>query len=590
MAEFAPPVADYLFLFDRVLHEEFRETPGSQILDIDTIAAVLNGMGRFAVDQVAPLARTADARGCWLENGQVRTSPGLREAHQALMEQGWGGLHVATEDGGQGLPISLTFAADDILSSGGIGFALYGILSLGVYRVLRALPETGLDPIFRAKLASGAWAGTMCLTEPHCGTDLSLIHTSATPAAGGTYRLSGVKVFISGGDHDLTDNIVHLVLARVAGGPPGLAGLGLFVAPKFSVDAAGNWSRPNGVRCARLEDKLGLHASATAELVFDEAEAWMVAAPGQGLAGMFQMMKMARVGTPFQAIGAAEMAAQIATAYAGERRQGRDVTGEGARAPVPIYRHPNVRRDLLRMRVLTSSARMFALLAATALDACDHADARRAAAAEQKLSVLMPISKAICSEIAVEVATTAMRTLGGHGYMRDNLVEGLLRDVQVLPIYEGTNDIQALDLVLRRIPAGSGKLLDELLLELEAELEFYRTLGLDPACLETASTTLALARTATQDLAGRLTTAPFSALQAAKDYLWLLAHAWLAVLWLRVLAALRDDPPAGLDPEAKAAEAHFYFAYLGPDAELHAARLRRADQVEASLRRFPAPA
>lgn len=579
MPIYKPPVAQYQFLAGHVLAPEYQQMPGAQAADADTLASILEGLGTLVSERVVPLAIAADAEGCTMVAGQVRTPRGVREAFKDLVAGGWGSLHVAQEDGGQDLPLALALACDEVLSSGSMAFALYTSLRLGVYKVLQTLGSEQLKTDYLGRIGSGEWNGTMCLTEPQCGTDLSLLRTTATDAGDGTYRVSGTKIFITGGDHDLTDNIVHLVLARVQGAPPGLAGLGLFIVPKLRRDSnAGAWDVPNGVSCPRVENKLGIHASATSELLFDQAHGWLVGQPGNGLAGMFIMMKLARLGTAFQAIGVAEIASQNAIAYARERVQGRDLVS-GRKGSVPIAEHPNIRREIVRMRTLTESARMLAFFGAIVQGCTGSEDAAQAVQAETLLSVLMPLSKAISSEWGVEVATAAMQTYGGHGYIHDNGIEGMLRDVQILPIYEGTNDIQALDLVLRRLREG----LPELMAWLHRDVS-----GTPPcAALARVRKTFGLIEAAAAELARQMQPEPFASLQMAREFMWLLGHGVMGALWLRTLRALDACSDVPINAAAKRAEAAFYFSYLHPDADLRAARLAASADVQAALQTYP---
>ncbi|WP_066483164.1 MULTISPECIES: acyl-CoA dehydrogenase family protein [unclassified Sphingomonas] len=585
MRDYTPPVDEYRFLFGHVLAREFRGLAAHERVDDATLAAILDGIGTFARDHVLPLADRADAQGARIENGVARAPDGYRDAYQAYVRDGWATLGVGERHGGQGLPLTLSMCADEFLSSGSIAFALYASLRVGVYEVLAAEGDPSPGAAFLHHLASGEWTGTMCLTEPQCGTDLALIRTIARPdpAGDGTYRLDGTKIFITGGDHDLTDNIVHLVLARVADGPPGLAGLGLFVTAKYLADADGQWRTPNGVECARLEAKMGIHASATAELRFENSRAWMIGEPGKGLAGMFAMMKLARIGTPFQAIGVAELATQNAHAYAMERIQGRDAVDTAERASIPIYRHPNVKRELARMRVWTTSVRMLATFTALINDQSVSGAPEVRARATALLPLLMPVSKAAVTETGVDVVTAAMQSYGGHGYIRENGVERLLRDVQILPIYEGTNDIQALDLVLRRLPAAGGAVMAALLDWLDAEATALSAQVGNRSVGDQTIALLATLRGITAELGDLLVHDRFAALQSARDYLWLVAHGVMSVLWLRALAALEKRLEIAVDADAKRAEATFYFSYLAPDAQLRAARLRNHASLKDAL-------
>lgn len=574
MSGYIAPSSDYRFLAEHVLAHEYSQTPGAADADAATLSEIVATLGTFVSECLVPLSVSADEEGCTVAEGVVRTPKGYREAYKELTTAGWASLHVLQDHGGQGLPLAVGLACDEVLSSGSMSFALYASLRLGVYKVIDSLGSDALKSDYLHRIGSGEWNGTMCLTEPQCGTDLSLLRTTASDQGDGTYRVSGTKIFITGGDHDLTENIAHLVLARVQGGAPGLAGLGLFIVPKIRKDSSGAWTVSNGVRCSRVENKLGIHASATAELLFEEAHGWLVGQPGAGLAGMFIMMKLARLGTSFQAIGVAEIASQKALAYAKERIQGRDLVG-GRKGSVSIIDHPNIRRELVRMRTLTSSARVLAFFASLIQECTESPDRALAVQSEHLLSMLMPISKVIASEYGVEVATAAMQTLGGHGYIRESGIEVLLRDVQILPIYEGTNDVQSLDIVLRRLGEGCPQLLAWMHAQVAAMPlaahagQVLKTLSL----IETAATSLAL----------QLKSSPFAALQMAREFLWLVGHGVMGVLWLRTLQAIDQGGDLQIDERSKRAEADFYFAFIHPEVDVRATRLAAATEVQSAL-------
>ncbi|HCG41065.1 MAG TPA: acyl-CoA dehydrogenase [Pseudomonas sp.] len=585
MSTYRAPVGEYQFLAGHVLAKEYAVIAGEEA-SADTLGTVLETLGQFVSDRLVPLIASADREGCSVTEQGVKAPTGFHAAYNDFVADGWAALHTAVEDGGQGLPLPFGFACDELLSAGSMSFALYASIRLGVYSVLKTIGSDYLKETYLQKIGSGEWNGTMCLTEPQCGTDLSLLRTTAVQNEDGTYRLSGTKIFITGGDHDLTTNIVHLVLARIQGAASGLAGLGLFIVPKFHVKTNGSLGERNGVSCPRVEEKLGIHASATAELLFENAQGWIVGAPGSGLPGMFSMMKLARIGTAFQAIGVAEIASQNAITYALERIQGRDLVG-GSKGPLPIAEHPNIRREIVRMRTLTSSARMLAFMTALvneqSLGGDDLAIVKRA---QVILPVLMSAAKAISSEIGVEVATAAMQTHGGHGYIKDTGIEVLLRDVQILPIYEGTNDVQSLDLVLRRIDDGRHQAIDVALAWLREQVSELPGSGQHLEYVKRTLETLSRIENAVKLLKADLARSPFAALQCAREFLWLVGHGVMATLWLRVLSKL-DATDLPVDTVTKRAQALFYFAYLLPDAELRASRLEASSDIEQALKTYP---
>lgn len=584
MTIYRAPVGEYQFLASHALAKEYSAIAGEEA-SVEILGTVLETLGQFVTDRLVPLIASADSEGCTVTAQGVKAPTGYHEAYNDFVADGWAALHTAVEDGGQGLPLPFGFACDELLSAGSMSFALYASIRLGVYAVLKNIGSDYLKETYLQKIGSGEWNGTMCLTEPQCGTDLSLVRTTAVLNDDGTYRLSGTKIFITGGDHDLTSNIIHLVLARIQGAPAGLAGLGLFIVPKFHVATDGTVGERNGVTCPRVEEKLGIHASATAELLFENAQGWIVGAPGAGLPGMFSMMKLARIGTSFQAIGVAEIASQNAIAYALERIQGRDLVG-GSKASLPIAEHPNILREIVRMRTLTSSARMLAFMTSLVNEQSLGGDVATMMRAQVILPVLMSSSKAICSEIGVEVATAAMQTHGGHGYIKDTGIEVLLRDVQILPIYEGTNDVQSLDLVLRRLDDGRHQAIDATLSWLREQIAELPESGQHIEHVKQTLKLLSRIEDTVKVLKADLARSPFAALQCAREFLWLVGHGVMATLWLRVLSTL-DASDLPVDKIAKRAQALFYFAYVLPDAELRISRLEASSDIEQALKAYP---
>ena len=584
MSNFNAPVHEYDFLVRHVLAREI------QLLNYDVnltedFKLVLESVGTFVDEQLLPLALSADEQGCTIKGNQAFAPDGYKEAYQNYIQDGWGAIHTSVEDGGQGLPLPLSFACDEVLSSGSMAFALYISIRLGVYEVIKTLGSDYLKQKYLEKIGTGVWNGTMCLTEPQCGTDLSLIKTKAVLNEDGTYRLSGTKIFITGGDHHLTDNIVHLVLARIEGAPTGLAGLGLFIVPKY-LSNDGEIGDSNHVSCARLENKLGIHASATAELVFDQAQGWIVGQPGQGLLGMFSMMKLARIGTSFQALGVAEYTYQKAVDYAQNRIQGRDLINK-SKDSIAIIQHPNIRRELLRMQTSISSGRLLAFqttLLNELTTTSDHPELKKLANAI--LPIFMAVSKTVCSEYGVEVATAAMQTYGGHGYIHESGIEHALRDVQILPIYEGTNDVQSLDIILRRIFDGKHETVSILLNWLEQQFDDLELNECDQIYLEQSKHLFEQLKETTESIKDNLQQNPFAALQYAKDYLWYVAHSMMSVLWLRVISSLTHSENLAVNKQNKYAEAAFYFNYMQIDTFTRHERLKRANAMSAVLQNF----
>lgn len=455
MPSFTPPLVEFRFLLRDVLRydEQVTRLPGCADASLDLVLAVLDNAGRFARELLVPINLPGDAEGCHWNADGVRTPKGYREAYQAFCRDGWPSLAGDPDFGGQGLPASLALFVREFIASGSMAFGMYAGLSQGAYRAIAAHGSDALKQRFLPKLVDGSWTGTMCLTEPEAGSDLSNLRTKAVPDRDGDgYRVSGTKIFISGGEHDLAGNIVHLVLARLPDAPPGTRGISLFVVPKW-ID-----SRANGVVCTAVEHKMGIRASATAALAFEGARGWLIGEPHGGLKAMFTMMNASRVGVAVQSIGAAELALQNARLYANERRQGRAPGSTAAPGQADaIVDHPDVRRNLLEMKAWVEGCRALYAQAAIGLDVrARHPDAEVRAEAETRLALMTPVLKAFVSDCAVRVTQLGMTIHGGHGYVHENGVEQLVRDASIVPLYEGTNGIQALDLLHRKLAADEG--------------------------------------------------------------------------------------------------------------------------------------
>lgn len=472
MNHFQPATADMAFVLQSVLHasQQLQDLADHRETDADLMQQVLEEAGRFVGEVVAPLNREGDETGARWSGGQVTMPPGFRDAYQAFWQAGWPALACAAEDGGQGLPAVLEAMLYEMLSGANHGWTMAPGLLHGAYECIKHHASEALKARYLQKVATGEWLATMCLTEPHAGSDLGLCRTKAVPLENdteGRYALSGTKIFISGGEHDLTDNIVHLVLARLPDAPPGPKGLSLFLVPKFYEDGA-----RSAVVCERIEEKMGLHGSPTCVMRFDEAAAWIVGEPGKGLNAMFVMMNAARLHVGLQGIGLLEAAWQKADAYARERRQMRAPGGAGAAGQADlIERHPAMRRILDAQRAWIDAGRVLAYRTALELDiARQHGDAARRDTASRWCALVTPVLKAAWTDQAFHGASACLQVFGGHGYVREWGIEQIVRDSRVAMIYEGTNEIQAIDLLLRKTLPDGGAALQQLLAELSAEL------------------------------------------------------------------------------------------------------------------------
>ena len=468
MANYQPDVQEAQFLLEQVLGagQTLRGLPAFAEVDEALTAQLLTEAGKFVAEVVAPLQQVGDRVGAQWQNGQVTMPPGFREAYQAFWQAGWPALASAPEDGGQGLPCVLEAILYEWLSAANHGWTMAPGLLHGAYECIKHHASQTLKDQYLSKLATGQWLATMCLTEPHAGSDLGLASTKAVPQPDGSHALSGTKIFISGGEHDLTDNIVHLVLARLPDAPPGPKGLSLFLVPKFYPDGS-----RSAAHCERIEEKMGLHGSPTCVMRFDEARAWMVGEPGKGLNAMFIMMNSARLHVAMQGMGLLDAAWQKADAYARERRQMRAPGGGKVAGQADLIgEHPAVRRILDTQRAWIDGGRVLAYRTALELDlARHHDDAGRRAQAQRWCSLITPVLKSAWSEQGFAGASACLQVFGGHGYVSEWGIEQIVRDARVTMIYEGTNEVQAIDLLVRKVLSDRGQALGLLLDQLMQE-------------------------------------------------------------------------------------------------------------------------
>jgi 3-(methylsulfanyl)propanoyl-CoA dehydrogenase len=446
-------------------------------VDQDTIRAVIEEAGKFAAEVLEPLSAPGDRAGSKLVDGKVVTPPGWKEAYQQFAEGGWGALSAPEEWGGQNLPAIVATAAGEIWNAANLAFGLCPLLTFGAIDAIEAQGSDELKKTYLPKMVTGEWTGTMNLTEPHAGSDLGHLTSRAEPKGDGTYRIFGTKIFITYGDHEMTDNIIHLVLARLPDAPPGTRGISLFLVPKYLVNKDGSIGARNDVVCAGLEHKLGIHASPTAVMKYGEKDGaigYLVGEENRGLNVMFIMMNAARLAVGTQGVSVAERATQRALAYARERKQGRAATTKGTDM-APIIEHPDIRRSLLTMKALTQAARAICLVTAKETDVARRAkDAAERAAAAHRVALLTPIAKAFSTDIGCEVASMGVQVHGGMGFIEETGAAQIYRDARILPIYEGTNGIQALDLVTRKLPLEGGKVVAAYIGELQKTVEEVR--------------------------------------------------------------------------------------------------------------------
>jgi alkylation response protein AidB-like acyl-CoA dehydrogenase len=576
MAQYTPPLRDMQF----VLHEvhgaidALRELPAHADISRDLADQVLEEGGKFCAEVLFPINRSGDEEGCtYAGNGVVKTPKGFKEAWQQFKDGGWPTLTCAPEFGGQGLPATVGMAFQEMMNSANQAWSMYPGLTHGAYDCLKEHGTDAQKALYLPRFVSGEWMGTMCLTEPHCGTDLGMLRSKAEPNPDGSFAITGTKIFISSGEHDMAANIVHLVLARLPDAPGGTKGISLFIVPKVVPNADGSLGARNGITCGRIEEKMGIHGNATCEMNLIGATGWLVGEPNKGLNAMFVMMNVARIGVGMQSLGLMEVAYQNSLAYAKDRIQSRSLTGPKApeKAADPIIVHPDVRRMLLTQKAYTEGARCFAYWLALQADVADgHPDAEARRESHDLLQLLTPVVKAFITDNAFLTTNLALQVYGGHGYIREWGMEQYVRDARINMIYEGTNTIQSLDLLGRKVLGDNGaklkafgKLIQDFVEEEgtnEDMAEFVNPL----ADLGEKTTKL------TMELGMKAMGNADEAGAAAVDYLRVIGHLVMSYFWARMakvaLAKVEADGDA-VEPfyRSKLATARFYFAKLQPE-------------------------
>lgn len=575
MPSYKAPTRDVRFIIGEVLNlESFGNLPGFENAGSDIIDAVIEEAGRFAAEVLAPLNLSGDQAGCIRHaDGAVTTPSGFKEAHQAFRDAGWGTLAAPEEFGGQGMPHVLGFAVEEFMSAANQAFAMYPGLTNGAVSAILAKGSPELQQKYLPKMVANEWLGTMNLTEPQCGTDLGLIRTRAEPQADGAYAITGTKIFISAGEHDLTDNIIHLVLARVAGAPEGTKGISLFVVPKFLVEADGALGERNAVNCGAIEHKMGIHANATCVMNYDGAKGWIVGEENKGLAAMFIMMNAARLGVGIQGLSQAEAAYQNAVTYAQERRQGRALTGPaepGEKADM-LFVHPDVRRMLMDAKSFIEGMRALALWVGLQVDLAHKAatlDERQAA--DDLVGLLTPVIKGYGTDKGFETTVNMQQIWGGHGYIAENGMDQFVRDARITMIYEGANGVQAMDLVGRKLALNGGRAIQAFFALVDEECA---TAGSDPALadlairLEKANGEL---KAATMWFVQNGLANPENAGAGAHSYMHVMGIVALGFMWLRMAKAASAALAAGSDDKAfyetKLVTARYFAERVIPDA------------------------
>ena len=570
MPNYTAPVEDMMFLFDKLRNnknyndlEKYKEVNSELVKDILEEAAKINQ------NLILPLAKSGDENPTVLENGVVRTPPGYKEAYSKYIEDGWTSLSCDPKYGGQGMPKTVSAFFDEMLSSASLSFKLYSELSIGAYNCISRHATDEIKEKYLPKMVEGKWSGTMCLTEPVCGTDLGLLKTKAIEQSDGTFKLSGQKIFITSGDQDLTENIIHLVIARVADSPVGTKGISLFLVPKFLVNEDGSIGVRNGVSTGSIESKMGIKGSATCVLNFDDATGYMIGSKNKGLNAMFTMMNLERIVVGIQGLGISEIAYQNSLSYAKERKQGKTNNTKSTNGADFIIEHADIRKSLLNMKSIIEGERALCFWLSQQTEvSLYHPDEKIKQEASDLVSLMTPVVKTMFSDMGMEITSEAMQVHGGYGYTKDQGIEQLYRDNRITPIYEGTNSIQAADLVFRKLVNKNGDIINKYLELIKNDCSNENE-KLKPFIKE-LKTHLEILSTFTVWIKEKVQNSKDDASAACNDYLKALGFVSIAHAWIKVLEVSFKDYEQNKDfYEDKIQTANFYFKRVLPRAESH---------------------
>ena len=594
MPIYKAPVDDALFLLNDVFHlDHYGNLPGFSDASPDVVEAVLREAAKFSEEVLAPLNRVGDKEGCKrAPDGSVATPKGFKDAYNQIVEGGWTGISVPSEFGGQGLPATLTEIVNEFFCSANMAFAMYPGLTQGAIAALLVHASAELKTKYLPKMVEGVWTGTMNLTEPHCGTDLGLLRSKAVKQPNGSYKISGTKIFISAGEHDLSENIIHLVLARIEGAPAGTKGISLFVVPKILVKDDGSLGSGNAVSCGSIEEKMGIHGNSTCVMNYDGAIGWLIGEENRGLNAMFTMMNEARLGVGVQGLALSEVAYQNAAAYAKERLQGRSISGVKFpdKAADPIIVHPDVRRALMSIRAFNEAGRALVMWTALKSDVAHRSDdEKERQSADDHMGLLTPVIKGVLTDGGFANAVMAQQIFGGHGYIAEHGMEQFVRDARIAQIYEGANGIQALDLVGRKLGKDGGRAIMAFFNEVQTYLKeransddmnvYLKPLGQSLAHLQEASMWFMQNAMAKPDNAGA----------GSYDYMHLFGLVALGYMWCRIAEAVlvKKGNASAQRMTAKLVTARFFMERMLPET---ATRLARIQAGAASTMELPADA
>ncbi len=570
MPSYTAPVKDMMFLYEKLRdNKNYNELEKYNEVNSDLVKDILEEAAKINQNLILPLAKVGDENPAVLENGVVRTPPGYKEAYQKYIEDGWTSLSCDPKYGGQGMPKTVSAFFDEMLSSASLSFKLYSELSIGAYNCINRHASDEIKNKYLPKMVEGKWSGTMCLTEPVCGTDLGLLKTKAEKQTDGTYKLSGQKIFITSGDQDLTENIIHLVIARATDSPAGTKGISLFLVPKFVVNEDGTVGPRNGVSTGSIESKMGIKGSATCVLNFDEATGYMIGAKDKGLSAMFTMMNLERIVVGIQGLGLSEIAYQNSLAYAKERKQGKTNNSKSIHGADFIIEHADIRKSLLNMKSIIEGERALCFWLSQQTEvSLYHPDEKIKQEASDYVSLMTPVVKSLFTDLAMEITNDAMQIHGGYGYTKDQGIEQLYRDNRITPIYEGTNSVQAADLVFRKLSNKNGNIINRFLDMVKSECESKK--GKVETFSKEFNHYLDILTKFTGWIGDQSKIEKDDVSAAANDYLRTLGYVSIAYSWIKVLEVSFNDYEKNKDFYSdKINTAKFYFEKVLPRAEYH---------------------